>query len=559
MNKNYSSIKNLLIIALIVALLVLYTNDLFSQADFGQFSGNISIEAQTYTKDSIINALDAPEKILTNSSLNMFYRLKGFEVGMRFEAFLNPIYGIDPQYQGSGIAYKNLTYRGENFEATAGNFYEQFGSGVILRSYYDPQLGVDNSIEGVRAVIKPTNGINIKAIVGTMRKFWTQSNSVIRGADIEMTTQSVLPNLLPNDWNINAGFSLLSKFEEDNSSSLILPLNELSWSARLSLFTSLINIETEFAFTNNHPQITNSNTYNEGNATIINISYLNEGIGSTLSFHRIDNFDLRGERNARGNTLTMNYVPSITKQHTFNEYSLFPFATQLNGEIGIQWELSYYFPENSLLGGEYGGNINFNFSQVNAIRKDALDEFTYTSDFFAIGDTMFFRDINVEYNRTFSMNLDATLRYAYITNNKDLLFFSGAPYYGKVYAHLIGIESNYIINKDYALHCKLENTLQTQDSVLHNPDNDNGDWISGLAELSIQSKFLVSTLLRYNYGNEFEDRRILYYNLNATYLMDATRISLSYGRMSGGILCVGGVCRQVPSTNGFYFVLTSSF
>ncbi|HML86108.1 MAG TPA: DUF6029 family protein [Bacteroidales bacterium] len=34
---------------------------------------------------------------------------------------------------------------------------------------------------------------------------------------------------------------------------------------------------------------------------------------------------------------------------------------------------------------------------------------------------------------------------------------------------------------------------------------------------------------------------------------------MSYGRQREGLLCVGGVCRQVPAATGFTLTLTTSF
>lgn len=542
---------------LLVALICVITYPM--SANPGQFNGNISIEAQTYSKDSLINAPDAPEKILSNSSMNLYYRLNQFEVGVRFEAFLNPIYGIDPRYQGTGIAYKNITYKGDNLQVSAGNFYEQYGNGLILRSYYDPQLGVDNSIEGAKFLLKPLEGITVKGLIGTVREFWGQSNAVMRAGDVEFSLTNLLKDVWKTDKNINLGFSLVSKYEADNNPTLKVPLNEFSYSIRLGAFLDKIQIETEAAFANNHPTNINQFTFNEGSAIMANITYLGEGFGAAIALHRVDNFDLRIERNGRGTSLTQNYIPSITKQHLFSKYSILPYSTQLNGEIGFQFDFNYFIPENTLLGGEYGGNLSLNISQVNSIRKNSIDKYTYESPFFEIGDTLLFRDINIEYTTHFWSDVESILRYAYITNNKDILFFSGAPYYGKVYAHFAAFENSITLSSDYSLHCKLEHMWQTQDSTLKIDDTDNGNWLSGLAELSIKSKLLLSGSIDYNYGNKTDDLKIIYYNFNIAYLMGGTRVAISYGRNSGGILCVGGVCRAVPSTNGFFLSLTSAF
>ena len=39
-----------------------------------------------------------------------------------------------------------------------GNYYEQFGSGLVLRTYEDKGLGVDN-VDGLRLKYSPFNGL----------------------------------------------------------------------------------------------------------------------------------------------------------------------------------------------------------------------------------------------------------------------------------------------------------------------------------------------------------------------------------------------------------------
>lgn len=546
-------------IHLISILALLSTSFAIAQGDFGSISGNISIEAQTYKEDSLIQALDTPEKILSNSSLHLYYRLNQFEISTRFEAFMNPILGIDPRYKGAGIAYRNITYKGEKIEASAGNFYDQFGSGLIFRSYYEPALGIDNSVDGIRVVIKPIKGLEVKGIIGRMREFWDFGSSILRAGNLEFSSNELFPNLFPSDWNMTLGGSLVSKFEEDKNSNLILPLNQLSYSGRLALFAKNISLESEFAIARNHPQALNDFTYNDGTAAMMTLTYLGSGFGTSLSFHRIDNMDLRAETNARGTVLTQNYIPSLTKQHLFSKYSLIPFGTQFNGEIGFQWDFNYHFTDATFLGGEEGADLQVNASWMNSIRKNALDKYTYEAPFFDLGDTLFFVDINAEYTKYINVKFDYIVRFAHIINNKDFLFFSGAPHFGKVTADFLGFESTYRFSNDFAVHSKIEHLWQTTDSLVTEEDNENGNWISGLAEFSFQSNLMLAASIDYNYGNEFENRQIVYYNFNLAYLFDATRISLSYGKTSAGILCVGGVCRTVPATNGFYLSLTSSF
>jgi len=69
----------------------------------------------------------------------------------------------------------------------------------------------------------------------------------------------------------------------------------------------------------------------------------------------------------------------------------------------------------------------------------------------------------------------------------------------------------------------------------------------------------VTILNQYNYGNKVEDLRVNYPTAQVTYIQNALRMSIGYGRQRAGIFCVGGVCRNVPAANGLTVAITSSF
>ena len=70
---------------------------------------------------------------------------------------------------------------------------------------------------------------------------------------------------------------------------------------------------------------------------------------------------------------------------------------------------------------------------------------------------------------------------------------------------------------------------------------------------------MFSVLDQYNYGNKEEAKKIHYFFGTVGYINKANRFTLSYGRLRAGTLCVGGVCRVVPASNGVSFSITSSF
>jgi len=50
-----------------------------------------------------------------------------------------------------------------------------------------------------------------------------------------------------------------------------------------------------------------------------------------------------------------------------------------------------------------------------------------------------------------------------------------------------------------------------------------------------------------------------YYNVSGTFVHKATKVTLGFGKQYEGILCVGGVCRQVPASYGMNLQVVTSF
>src|ERR1035438_6202195 len=113
-------------------------------------SGNVEIDAQTYKKDSLIGAPNVPEKLNSNAFINLLYSAGPVSAGLRYESYDDALQGYDPRYNGNGIMYRYVEFTKDELTVTAGSFYEQFGSGMILRSYFQPGLGVDNAFDGFR-------------------------------------------------------------------------------------------------------------------------------------------------------------------------------------------------------------------------------------------------------------------------------------------------------------------------------------------------------------------------------------------------------------------------
>ena len=86
-----------------------------------------------------------------------------------------------------------------------------------------------------------------------------------------------------------------------------------------------------------------------------------------------------------------------------------------------------------------------------------------------------------------------------------------------------------------------------------------GDWGMMLLEYTISPNWFFTVQDMYNLGNEIADDRLHYINLSAGYIKGANRFEIGYGKKREGIFCVGGVCKLVPSSNGFSLSISSSF
>ena len=138
---------------------IFYCCSAYSQNNIGELHGNFQVDAQYYNRDSLIGAPIVKEKILSNGFMNLWYTKGNFTAGVRYENYLNVMQGFDSRYKGSGVPFRFASYKNDRLEATVGNFYEQFGSGLILRAYEERSLGYDNVFDGTRVRFQPIKGI----------------------------------------------------------------------------------------------------------------------------------------------------------------------------------------------------------------------------------------------------------------------------------------------------------------------------------------------------------------------------------------------------------------
>jgi len=519
--------------------------------DQAELHGNFQLDAQYYNVDTLIGAPIVPEKILSNGFMNLWYTKGKFSAGIRYENYLNVMQGFDSRYKGSGIPFRFATYTNDKLEATVGNFYEQFGGGLILRAYEERGLGFDNVLDGARVKYEPIPGLIVKALVARQRAFFSLSPGILRGGDIELNINDAFFAGKDLKTRVVIGASALSRFQDDQDPIYNLPENVAAFGGRLNVIRGKFNIAAEYGYKINDPSASNKLIYRPGQALNLSATYSTKGFGLLVSAKRLDNFDFRSDRSAAGNAYNINFLPAATRQHTYNlPATIYPYATQPNGEMGYQVELSWRIKKGSLLGGKYGTEITVNASGTNGLNKTEAsnDTLGYESEFFKIGKEVYFRDYHIEIHKKFNKSWKSTLMFLYWVYNKDVV--QGLKGFGTIYAPMAVLDVAYKINDKNTIRVEAQSLLTEQDA---------GSWAMGLIEYTYSPNWFVAVVDQYNFGNKSEDLRLHYLTGNVGYMKKGNRIMIGYGRQRAGIFCVGGVCRNVPASNGLTISILSSF
>jgi hypothetical protein len=543
------------VVALFIGIIpILSTAQGFEEVmDRGKIRGNFQVDMQYYEEDSTIGAQEVPEKILSNGFLNLVYTNGKFSAGFRYESYLNALLGYPEGYEGSGLVYRYASFTEDKLSVTVGNFYEQFGNGLIFRTYEERGLGYDNAMDGVRIKYDLFDGVTLTGVTGKQRLFFDYGEGIVRGFDAEIYLNDAFSFMKESKTRILLGGSAVSKYQADQDSRFVLPENVASFSGRANITRGKVNLNTEYAYKINDPSADNGFIYKPGEALFIQTSYSQKGFGLVLAAKRNDNMSFRSDRNQDQQNLLINYLPALTKQHTYNLLAtLYPYATQLNGEVAFQADLIYKFDKGTILGGKNGMDIQLNYSTANNLDTTLLnDDQTkrqgYKSEYFEIGE-VYFKDFNVKLTKKFSSKVKGRFTYANLVYNQDII--EGKPGAPLVYANVGIADVTYKFN--------IRNALRTEAQFLIT-EQDNGDWATLLLEYSYSPHWFIAFIDQYNYGNEDPEQQVHYYNGSFGYNNKGNRITLSYGRQRAGIFCVGGVCRVVPASSGLYLSITSSF
>ena len=520
--------------------------------------GSIQSDILFPETDVTIGTETYKDKILTNTYGDLSLYSKYVDAGFRIEYLQHPLPGYEPDFKGWGVPNIYVKGKYKKLELTLGDFYEQFGSGFILRTYEDRSIGIDNSIRGARIATRGLKGMKYTLLGGVQRRFWDWSlRSQVYGGDAEFSLDDLFGKIGGKDYAWTFGASYVLKHEKDED--VIVP--GTNYKLNLPHFVSAFDLRSQFAkngFTvlgeyawkSADPSYDNHYTYAHGDALMLSGSYSRSGLSVFLQAKRSENMSFRSRRSQQLSSAFINNMPPFAYQHTYALASIYPYATQAApGEWAFTGSFAYKFKRKTALGGKYGTSIKLNASYIRGIKRDdppLFNDSQFGTDggrthFFGFGQC-YYQDFNVQLEKRVLRDLNLNFTYVNQLYNQTILEGHG----GNVRANIFILEGKYNISKKVTARAELQYLTTKQDQK---------DWCYGLIEVSVLPYLMFSVSDMWNNG----DTKIHYYMGAVTANYKANRLMLGYGRTRAGYNCAGGVCRYVPAFRGFQISYNYNF
>lgn len=516
--------------------------------------GSIQSDILVPQEDQKLGTGTYKDDVLTNTYADISLDSKYVEAGVRFEYNEHPLPGFEPGFKGWGVPHVYAKFKSNNgVDLTVGDFYDQFGSGLIFRTYEERSLGIDNAIRGARLNVSALKGVQFKFLGGVQRRYWDwDTDQMLTGTDLEINLDQYIKSLRDKNitWMIGGSYVYLDYdqnkdktiFATGSNNRLELPMSVHAFDLRSSLQTGNYNFLAEYAWRTQDPSADNGYIYRRGNAVLVSASYSNRGVSALLQAKRSEDMAFRSNRFTTGTSAFLNNMPAFAYQHTYALAALYPYATQAApGEWAFQGEFGYNFKRHTLLGGKYGTKLKLNVSHIRGLDKDPVEPLYgttlrgtegYTTGFFKMGG-LYYQDINVQMEKKMSKSFKLNLMYMNQYYNKTVIEGKG----GVIKSNICVAEGKYQINKKYTLRGELQYLSTSEDQ---------GDWAYGLVELSALPYLMFTVSDMWNTG----ETDIHYYMASVTASFKAHRLMVGYGKTRAGYNCSGGVCRYVPASKG---------
>ena len=496
-----------------ILLIIVLSTKVFSQTDNRWFllPDGLGFSNQLeYSYDT-----DTNNEIFENW-LNLDYNKNIFSAGIRFEVFQpnDP----DPSISRGKVKYADIAYKyigvdigdvEEGLNITVGNFYKLFGRGLILKSYEDRNIRIDNNLIGVK-VDANYEGFTLTALSGSAANSNNLREDILHAVDLQYgkfdlvklgtTFASNLPSIegaarttlasfriQPSYWNFDGYAEYGVKSNKDVQSQVF---HDDEWKigeafyGSLNFYYDVFSIVGEYKYYDNYAFTSNDGTIFYNTAPSLRKEYTYQLLNrhpspldqSNEEGYAVEmNFNISDETSLIANYGITNTLPTSSYYQRVNNLSL-PIATQLE-EIYLQASHNWSESLTSILAFGYNEELSTNTKNFTPILENKF----------------YFDDINtiklvLEHQQTENLTTDE-----------------------KYYDDIINIE--YLRSPNFSVAVVAE--LQTKEPQ----------------EGNVVRKFWSFIQFGYKLGNHSD-------------------LSLLLGTRQAGNICIGGICRYEPAFQG---------
>ena len=504
----------------------------------GQLSASFETNTIYYVNDKGIPGSSPDDHFGSNNYLKVDYTYGKLSAGIQVEGYFPALYGYELGQQNDPkrfwLGSKYIGWNDENFSVLAGNIYDQFGNGLIFRSYEDRQLGLNNSLEGIRAAYDFSGSVSIKGMYGRPRLYTGYAGSWVRGLDLNVSIADIF------GWDrvmLNLEGSYVNRYESLDKDasydfySLGLDSPQLNmFSAGIDFAWKGLSLKGEYARKGKDLPTASSMKAVKGAAVFAEAVYSYKSFSVSGTFRILDDMGTMLSLYGNGTGNTLNYLPSLTRQYTYMLANLNPYQVNVTGETAGQADI--YYSLRSKTDRHRYWNFHANFSM--AYTLNPAQSVTNSKQ-------LLWNDINADIERQWNRKL------------KTVLLFSRQEWSPSHGAEDGTYVSNIFVG-DITYKFDRKKSLRAEIQYLLSGDYE-GDWAAALLEFSFAPKWSIFASDMYN----LEGTKKNYYNAGFSYTKGKTRIQLSYGRNRAGYICSGGVCRYSPAYTGLNLALTTSF
>lgn len=503
----------------------------------GELHLGIESNMGVYLKDDQFNANLSDKNFRNNTFVNVGYDIQNLRFGIQYEVFEPVLLGYPTEFKGHKLTQAFGSYGSNKVEATLGSFYEQFGNGLLFRTYEDRALGINTALTGAALRLRPTDWFSLKAIAGLPRKYMDYIDSRVYGADVEIN----LGHLVSLGTNLSIGGSWImrddhTKLEYDH---LTPPRTVNGLSGRVQWSQDWLTLGGEYTYKGANMLHDGSNLAPVGETVLINAGLNFEGFGISSQFRSIKNATFGIDDRTNTEAVFLNYIPSLTKIHKYALLSLYPHSATkelAGGEIGGQVDIFGHIPVGNY--SKYPLSININASYFKKLSPQV-------SNLWDISGDLVFAEIGVELEKRWNKRFKTTLVADW--QRKDEFSRLG---YGKMLMNTQTIVGDimYKISPKQSLRMELQHAWSDS--------NDDQRWAMALVEYGIAPHWMIYISDMYNYQSA--GANVHYYSAGVNFSWHTLRIGCSFGRNREGLQCSGGVCRYVPEYTGFMINISST-